>query len=89
MDRVNHHLNDIKHHRETPTVRHMLTHGTTDPYPVTINILQTISAAPKSTKAQELRDKWETTLIKRLNSYVPNGLNIKDWIYLHPAVCAQ
>ncbi len=80
MDRVNHHLNDIKHRRETPISRHMQSHGTVDQYPVTIQILQRISAAPKSTKAQELRYKWETSWMAWLNSYVPNGLNIKDWI---------
>ncbi len=78
MDRVNHHLNDIKHRRETPISRHMQSHGTVDQYPVTIQILQRISAAPKSTKAQELRYKWETSWMAWLNSYVPNGLNIKD-----------
>ncbi len=78
MDRVNSHLNDIKHQRETPLARHMRTHGTTNNYPITIKILHLISAEPRSKKGQELRDKWETTWMARLNSYVPNGLNIKD-----------
>ncbi len=78
MDRVNSHLNDIRHQRETPISRHMRTHSTVSEYPFRIQILQLISATPRCQRAQELRDKWESTWMARLNSYVPNGLNIKD-----------
>ncbi len=78
MDRVNSHLGDIRHRRETPVARHIQKCSTNTEYPISIKILQLISAAPRSKKAQELRDKWETTWMARLNSYVPNGLNIKD-----------
>ena len=78
MDRVNSHRTDIRHRKETPISRHMRTHGIVSEYPFRINILQLINAKPRSQKGQELRDKWESTWMARLNSYVPNGLNIKD-----------
>ncbi len=78
MDRVNSHLNDIKHQRETPIAQHMKIHSTRSEYPFSINILQLISAAPRSDRASALRDKWESAWMARLNSYVPLGLNIKD-----------
>ncbi len=78
MDRVNNHRTDIRHRKETPIARHMRTHSIVPEYPFRINILQLINASPRSQKALDQRDKWESIWMARLNSYVPNGLNIKD-----------
>ena len=52
-------------------------HINKDP-PITIFILQLISAEPDSKIASTLRDKWESIWMARLNSYFPNGMNIQD-----------
>ena len=68
--RVNQHLGDIRHNRDTPVARHY--QKQTDG--MILNVLQIIKKDDQS-----LRDKWENYWISRLNTLTPKGLNILDW----------
>ena len=78
MDRFNGHLSDIRHGKDTTLARHMATHGVTNNPPICISILEFINASPDSDTAQKLRNKWEKMWMARLNTYIPQGLNIQD-----------
>ena len=78
MDRVDEHLYSIKTNMDTTVARHFQMHGPpTDP-PLSIRLLEFIHADPESDRAKILRKDRETVWIARLNSLVPNGLNILD-----------
>ncbi len=78
MDRFNGHTSDIRLSKDTTVARHMATHGVTRNPPIRIGILEFINAPPDSDRAQKLRNKWEKMWMARLNSYIPQGLNIQD-----------
>ncbi len=80
MDRFNGHLSDIRHadKSDTTVARHMATHNIKNNPPITISILEFINAPPDSDTAQKLRNKWEKMWMARLNTYIPQGLNIQD-----------
>ncbi len=78
MDRFNNHISDIRNSKDTTVARHMASHGITTNPPICISILEFINASPKSDLAQKLRNKWEKMWMARLNTYIPQGLNIQD-----------
>ena len=53
-------------------------HDTNQNPNITIHVLEFIRAPPSSVKAQELRDSTERKWITRLNTLVPQGLNLQD-----------
>ncbi len=79
MDRFNSHKTDIRNHNDTTVARHMTFHNASpnDP-PITISILHYIGAKSSSSKAAEMRDRWERIWMARLWTYIPEGLNIQD-----------
>ncbi len=78
MDRFRNHLSDIRTSKDTTMARHMASHGITTNPPICISILEFINASPDSEIAQNLRNKWEKMWMARLNTYIPQGLNIQD-----------
>ena len=79
MDRFNGHSSDIRNKdKKTPVARHMATHGVTNDPPICISILEFINAHPDSDIAQKLRNRWEKMWMARLDSYIPQGLNVQD-----------
>ena len=67
--RVNQHLNDIKHMRDTPVSRHFQIHLTKPE----LYILQLMYMDDS-----DQRDLHENYWISRLHTVTPNGLNILD-----------
>ncbi len=78
MDRLNGHKTDIRNHKDTTVARHMASHNVTGDLPITISIVHFIGASSSSQKAMELRNKWESMWMARLQTYIPQGLNIQD-----------
>ncbi len=78
MDRFNGHKTDIRNHKDTTVARHMASHNVTLDPPITISVVHFIGASSSSPIAAELRDKWERKWMARLQTYIPQGLNIQD-----------
>ena len=58
--------------------RHFQMHGPPNDPPLKIYVLEFIHADPESDRSKALRKDRETAWIARLNTLVPNGLNILD-----------
>ena len=67
--RINQHLNDIKHEKDTPVSRHYNKHKAD----MILHIVQLVS-----TNDADDRNKWENYWISRLHTITPKGLNILD-----------
>ncbi len=84
VDRIGGHFGDVKNAYEgkvtqldKTVARHYQSHSDKN-YPVTITVLEFIKAPPDSVLASKLRDQKEKMWISRLNTMIPNGLNIME-----------
>ena len=78
IDRFQGHLFDIKNNLNTTVARHFGSHNDrTDPN-MTIHILEYIRLPKDLPRSSSLRDNRELVWIHRLNTLIPNGLNILD-----------
>ena len=76
--RINSHLSTIRLFEDLHVPTHMQEHGTNLNPNLEVHVLEFIRAPPSSVKAQELRDSVERKWITRLNTLVPQGLNLQD-----------
>ncbi len=91
VDRIGGHFGDIKNAYEgkktltdKTVARHFESH-TDRNFPLTITVLEFIRAPPDSILASKLRDQKEKMWISRLNTLIPNGLNIMERSGSYPA----
>ena len=84
VDRIGGHFGDIKNayegkitHLDKTVARHFQSHTDKD-FPLTITVLEFIKAPPDSILASKLRDQKEKMWISRLNTMIPNGLNVME-----------
>ena len=78
IDRFQGHLFDIKNNLNSTVARHFGSHNDrTDPN-MTIHILEYIRLPKDLPRSSSLRDNRELVWIHRLNTLIPNGLNILD-----------
>ena len=84
VDRIGAHFGDIKNaiegtnrQNETTVARHFQAHNDKE-FPLTITVLEFIRAPPDSDLASRLRDQKEKMWISRLNTTIPNGLNVME-----------
>ena len=76
LKRINQHYSDINKNAATPVSRHFNSHEYNGFHPVKLYVLQLIRSPPD--EGQEERNKWENYWMARLNTVVPNGMNIQD-----------
>ena len=83
LTRLQGHLNDISHDRDTTVARHMNRCGNNstktgnDPK-FDITIMSFIKSPPKCAKSRTDRDREEKRWMRRLNMIMPSGLNLMD-----------
>ena len=78
MTRINNHRSTIRTGKDLPLPNHMKSHNDiTDPK-ISVHILQYIKSDPDSAEAKESRDMAERDWMARLNSLVPNGMNLQE-----------
>ena len=77
-DRFQGHIFDIKHTNNTTAARHFHSHKDQLDPRMTIHILEYIKLPKDMPRSNSLRDKRELVWIHRLNTLIPNGLNILD-----------
>jgi hypothetical protein len=75
--RVNQHYSTIRTKKDTPVAMHFNAHNIFDIPPCTIYVLQLIRSNDIEQSNLD-RNKWESVWMSRLNSYIPNGLNIME-----------
>ena len=78
IDRFQGHIFDIKHNNNTTVVRHFGSHKDHIDPNMTIHILEYIRLPRDLPRSNSLRDSRELVWIHRLNTLIPNGLNIVD-----------
>ena len=77
-DRFQGHIYDIKHNNNTTVVRHFLSHNDQSNPSMIIHILEYIRLPRDVPRSKSIRDNRELVWIHRLNTLIPNGLNILD-----------
>ena len=77
-DRFQGHIFDIKHNNNTTVARNFHSHMDQLDPSMTIHILEYIRLPKDILRSISLRDKREVVWIHRLNTLIPNGLNILD-----------
>ena len=78
IDRFQGHIFDIKHSNNTAVARHFGSHKDHNDPNMTILILEYIRLPRDLPRSNSLRDSRELVWIHRLNTLIPNGLNIVD-----------
>ena len=78
-DRFQGHIFDIKHHNNTTVVRHFHSHNYQTNPSMIIHILEYIRLPRDIPRSKSIRDNRELVWTHRLNTLIPNGLNILDW----------
>ena len=78
IDRFQGHTFDIKHKHNTTVARHFESHSDHLDPNMTIHILEYIRLPKDIPRSNSLRDNRELVWIHRLNTLIPNGLNILD-----------
>ena len=78
IDRFQGHIFDIKHNHNTTVARHFGGHKDHVDPNMTIHILEYIRLPKDLPRSNSLRDSRELVWIHRLNTLIPNGLNILD-----------
>ena len=78
IDRFQGNIFDIKHNNNTTVVRHFDSHNVHLDPNMTIHILEYIWLLKNAPWSNSLRDNRELLWIHRLNTLIPNGLNILD-----------
>ena len=78
IDRFQGHIFDIKHNHNTTVVRHFGSHRDQLDPNMTIHILEYIRLPKVLPRSNSRRDTRELVWIHRLNTLIPNGLNILD-----------
>ena len=78
IDRFQGHIFDIKHNNNTTVARHFHSHNDQIDPKMIIHILEYIRLPKDVPRSNSLRDNRELVWIHRLNTLIPNGLNI--WI---------
>ena len=76
--RMNSHLSTIRLHEDLPITNHMSEHDSNQNPNIKIHVREFIRAPPSSVKARELHASIERKWITRLNTLVPQGLNLQD-----------
>ena len=75
--RLTNHRSSIRNKYETPVARHFVSHGNIKNPPMKVHILQLVSNSV-GIDTKNLRDMWEDIWMSRLNTIIPNGMNILD-----------
>ena len=78
LDRFQGHIFDIKHNHNTTVARHFGCHKDHIDPSMTIHILEYIRLPRDLPRSNSLRDSREVVWIHRLNTLIPNALNIVD-----------
>ena len=78
-DRFQGHIFDIKHNNITTMATHFDSYNDHLDPNMTIHILKFIRFPKDVPRSNSLRDNRELVWIHRLNTLIPNGLNILDW----------
>ena len=78
IDRFQGHIFDIKHNNNTTMARHFGSHNDHLDSNMTIHTLEYIRLPKDILRSNSLRDSRELVWILRLNTLIPNGLNILD-----------
>ena len=78
IDRFQGHLFDIKHNNKTTVARHFHSHNDHTNPSMIIHILEYIRLPSDIPRSKSIRDNRELVWIHRLNTSIPNGLNIVD-----------
>ena len=79
IDRFQGHIFDIKHNHSTTVGRHFESQSVHLDPNMTIHILEYVRLPKDLQRSNSLRDNRELVWIHRLNTLLPNGLNILDW----------
>ena len=78
IDRFQGHIFDIKHNNNTTVARHFLSHSDQTNPSMIIPILEYIRLPRDIPRSKSIRDNRELVWIYRLNTLIPNCLNILD-----------
>ena len=78
MTRINNHKSTIRTGKDLPVPNHMKSHNETIDPQIKIHVLQFIGSDPDSFEAKEKRDQAERDWMARLNTLVPNGMNLQE-----------
>ena len=78
IDRFQGHIFDIKHNSNTTVARHFHSHNDHSNPSMIIHILEYIRLPKDVPRSKSIRDNRELVWIRRLNTLIPNGLNILD-----------
>ena len=78
IDRFKSHIFYIKHTNSTTVARHFHSHNDQLDPKMTIHILECIKFTRDIPRSNSLRDMMKLVWIHRLNTLIPNGLNILD-----------
>ena len=78
-DRFQGHIYDIKHNYNTTVAKHFLSHNDQSNPSMIIHILEYTRLPKDVPRSKSIRDNRELVWIHRLNTLIPNGLNILDW----------
>ena len=78
LDRFQGHMFDIKHNLNTTVARHFGSHNDQLDPNMTIHILEYIRLPKDLPRSSSLSDTRELVWIHKLNTLIPNGLNILD-----------
>ena len=76
IDRFQGHIFDIKHNNNTTVARHFHSHNDHSNPSMIIHILEYIRLPKDVPRSKSIRDNRELVWIHRLNTLIPNGLNI-------------
>ena len=78
MTRINNHRSTVRTGKDLPLANHMKSHNDTQEPKLRVHILQYIKGDPHSAEAKESRDQLERDWMARLNTLVPNGMNLQE-----------
>ena len=78
IDRFQGHIFDIKHNNKTAVARHFHSHNDQTNPSMIIHLLEYIRLPRDIPRSKSIRDNRELVWIHRLNTLIPNGLNILD-----------
>ena len=78
MTRINNHRSTIRTGKDLPLPNHMKAHDDIIEPRLRVHILQFIKSDPDSPEAKESRDIAERDWMARLNTLVPNGMNLQE-----------